>query len=170
MGSSTREPRRPLSCPLLQHSPPRQKANLGKPQEDQAENGLGILGRGETRVRPKLVSRRPQAPLQRLCAGILFARGDPLHACTCRDEIGAASRRARRVASLSDTLPQGLGGEHFDERVEERRLPRPRASGIQQHFLARTRSHARPLTTNSTSGGVHCIAASTVQVDEKLAR
>ena len=71
---------------FLQHSQLREKANLGKPQEDQAENGLGILGRGETRVRPKFVSRRPEAVLQCLWAGIFFARGDPFHSCTCRGE------------------------------------------------------------------------------------
>jgi hypothetical protein len=57
---------------LLQHGPLREKANLGKPQEDQTENRLRILCRGQAGVGAELICRRPQAALQRLGAGVSF--------------------------------------------------------------------------------------------------
>ena len=64
---------------LLQHRVLREKPDLGEAQEDQAEDRLRVLSRREAGVRAQLVCGRPEAILQRLRAGVLFSRGNPLH-------------------------------------------------------------------------------------------
>ena len=53
--------------------------HFGEPQENQAEDGLGILGGTEAGIGTELVSGIPQPFLQCIRIGIFFRRGDPLH-------------------------------------------------------------------------------------------
>ena len=55
------------------------KRDLGKAQEDQAEDRAGVLLRLEAGVGAELVCRVPQALFQRTRGGILFARRNPMH-------------------------------------------------------------------------------------------
>ena len=59
-----------------------EEADLGEAQEDEAEDGLGVLRRGEAGVRAELVRRVPQAVFQRLGARVLLGGCDPVHPVT----------------------------------------------------------------------------------------
>ena len=48
-------------------------------EEDEAEDGLGVLGGGETGVGAELVGGGLEASFEGGGGGVVFRRGDPLH-------------------------------------------------------------------------------------------
>ena len=64
---------------LLQLRPLSGETHLGKAQEDQSEDGAGVLLGLEAGIGAELVGGVPQASFKRRGAGVFFSRGDPLH-------------------------------------------------------------------------------------------
>ncbi len=70
----------------------RRKAHLGEAQEDEAQDGAGILLRLQPGVSAELIGRVPQALFQRGGGGILFGAGNPMHrASPCGGQVGGSS-------------------------------------------------------------------------------
>jgi hypothetical protein len=94
-GSSTREPRRPVA-PFSSSVAARRELRVGEAKEDQPEDGLGVLRRGEPAVGAQLIGGGPEALLQRGGRGVLRSRGDPAHVHRRYIDVPAGPEQRRR--------------------------------------------------------------------------